>query len=68
MPPWVTKVNVSMWVLYKHMLMDQQLSVCSHVSERRHVKHSSDGTVVNELDVLLCERPHPRLDPTKLET
>ena len=67
-PPSVTKTNVSMWVLYKYMLMDQQPSVCSHVTERGHVKRSYDGTVANELDVLLCERPHPWLDPTKLET
>ena len=25
LPPWVTKTNVSTWVLFKHMLMDQQL-------------------------------------------
>ena len=55
-------------VLYKHLLMDQQRSVCSCVTERRHVKHSYDGTVVNELDVLFCERRRPWLDPTKLET
>ena len=55
-------------VLYKHMLMDQLRSVCSYVTERRHVKHSYDGTVVNELDVLFCERRRPWLDPTKLET
>ena len=66
-PPWVTKTNVLMWVLYKHMLVDQQPSVCSHVTERGHVKRSYDGTVANELDVLLCERPRPWLDPTKLE-
>ena len=67
-PPSVTKTNVSMWVLYKNMLMDQQPSVCGRVAERGHVKRSYDGTVANELDVLLCERPHPWLDPTKLET
>ena len=66
--PWVTKMNVSMWVLHKHMLIDQQPSVCSHDTERRHVKHSYDRTVVNELDMLLCERPLLWLDPTKLET
>ena len=67
LPPRVTNMNVSMWVIHKHML-DQQPPVCSHVTERRHVKHSYDGTVVNELDVLLCERPHPWLDATKLKT
>ena len=50
------------------MMTDQQPSVRSQVTESRHVKHSYDGTVVNELDVLLCERPHLWLDPTKLET
>ena len=68
LPPWVTKMNVSMWVLCKHMLTDQQPSVYSHVTEQRHVKRSYDGTVANELDVLLCERPLPWLDPAKLET
>ena len=48
--------------------MDQQPSVYSHVIERRHVKRSYDGTVAIESDALLCERPHPWLDPTKLET
>ena len=47
-----------MWVLHKHMLTDQQPSVYSHVTEQRHMKRSYDGTFVNELDVLLCERPH----------
>ena len=57
-----------MWVLYKHILMDQKPSVYSHVTERGHVKRSYAGIVANESDVLLCERPRPRLDPTKLET
>ena len=34
---------------------DESLDVCA----LRHVKRSYDGTVANELDVLLCERPHP---------
>ena len=50
------------------MLTDKQLSVCSHVTERGHVKRSYDGTVPNELDVLLFERPRPWSDPTKLKT
>ena len=29
-PPWVTKMNVLMWVLYKHMLLDRLTSVYSH--------------------------------------
>ena len=49
------------------MPMDQQPSVYSHVTEQRHAKLSYDGTVVNESDALLCERPHLCLDPTKLE-
>ena len=61
----VTKMIVSMWMLCNHMLVDQQPSVCSHVTERRHVTHSYDGTVVNELDVLFFERPHLWLYPTK---
>ena len=44
--------------------MDQHLSVCSQVTEQRHVKRSYDGTAANELDVLLCGEPHPRLDLT----
>ena len=59
LPPWVTKTDV---------LMDQQLSVCSHVTERGHVERSYDGIVANEFDVLLCEGPHLWLHPTKLET
>ena len=43
LPSWVTKTNVSMWVLHKRMVMDQQPSVCSHVTERGHVKRSYDG-------------------------
>ena len=65
---WATKMNVSMWVLCKHMLTDQRPSMYSHVTERRHVKLSYAGIAVNESDVLLYERPHPWLDPTKLET
>ena len=64
----VMKTNVSMWVFCKHTLTDQRLSVYSHVTEQRHVKRSYDGTAVNESDALLCERLHPWLDPTKLET
>ena len=45
LPPWVTKMNASMWVRCKHMLVDQQPSVCSHVSERRHARLSYAGTV-----------------------
>ena len=60
-------MNVSMWVLCKPMPMDQQPSVYSHCTEQRHVKRSYDGTVANELDVLLCERPLQWLDPTKSE-
>ena len=37
-----------------------------HVAEQRHVKHSYD--VLNELDVLFCDRPQLWLDITKLET
>ena len=48
--------------------MNQQPSVYSHVTEQRHVKRSYDGTVASDLDVVLCERPLPWLDPTKLET
>ena len=44
-PPWVTKTNVWMWVLYKRMLVDQQPSVCSLVTERRHVKRSYETCV-----------------------
>ena len=36
--------------------MEQRHSVCSHVTER---KLSYAGTVVDALDVLLCERPRP---------
>ena len=61
-------IDVSMWVLYEHMLTDQRHSVCSHVTERRHVKRSYDGTVANESDALLCEMPRRWLDPTQLET
>ena len=50
------------------MLTDRPPLVCSNVSEQRHVKHSFDWTVVNELDVLLCEWPRLWLDHTKLET
>ena len=66
-PPWETKTIVTMWVLYKHMLMDQQPSICSHVAKRGHVKRSYDRIVANELDVLLCKRLCPWLVPTKLE-
>ena len=31
LPQWVTEPNVTMSVLYNHMLMDQEPSVCSHV-------------------------------------
>ena len=37
LPPWVTKTNVSTWALCKHMPMDQQPSVYSHISEQKHV-------------------------------
>ena len=57
-PPWVTKTNVSMWVLRKHMLTDQRPSGYNHITERQRAKLSYDGTVANELDVLLCERLH----------
>ena len=67
-PPWTMKMNTSMWVRCKHMPMDQQLSGYSHITEQRHSKLSYDGTVVNESDALICERPHLWLDPTKLET
>ena len=50
------------------MLMDRRPSVYSHVTEQKHVKRSYDGTVVNESDVLLCERRRLSLDPAKLET
>ena len=60
--------DVSMWMLCRHTLMDQQLSVYSHITKQKHVRPSYHGTVVNESDVPLCERPHPWLDPTKLET
>ena len=50
------------------MLMDRQPSVYSYVTEQEHVKRSHDGTVVNESDVLHCERPRLWLDHTKLET
>ena len=33
----------------------------------KHAKLSYDGTVVNEYDAPLCERPHLWLDPTKSE-
>ena len=32
---WVTRMNVSTWVLWKHMPMDQQPSVYSHITEQR---------------------------------
>ena len=32
------------------------------------MKRSYDGTVVNESDALIGERPHLWLDPAKLET
>ena len=66
LPPWVTKMNVSMLVLCNHMAMDQQPSVCIHITEQRHVKRSYDGIVANEADAPLCERPHQWLDPTKV--
>ena len=37
-PPWVTKMNVLMWVLYKHMLLDRLTSVYSP-RYRGNVKH-----------------------------
>ena len=40
----------------------------SQITERRNVKRSYGGTVANESDAQLCERPHLSLDPTKLET
>ena len=40
LPPWETKMIATMSVLYKHMLMDQEPSVSSHVTERGHVKRS----------------------------
>ena len=43
LPPRVTKMNVSMWVLYQHALMDQQPSVYNHITEPRHVKRSYDS-------------------------
>ena len=61
------KMNVSTWVLCKHMPMDQQPSVYSHITEQRHVKRSYDGIVANGSDAPFCERPHSWLDPTKLE-
>ena len=67
LPPWVTKTNVSMWVLCKHMPLDQRTSVYSHTIEQRHLKRSYDGIVANGSDAPLCERPHTWLDPTKLE-
>ena len=66
--PWVTKMNVSMLMLFKHMLMNRQPSVYSHVTEQKHVKRSDDGIVVNESDVLDCGRLRLGLDPTKLGT
>ena len=57
-----------MWVFFEHVVMDRKPMVHSLVTEQRHVKHLYDGTVVNESDVLLCEKPRPWLDPTKLET
>ena len=68
LPPRATKMNVSMWVLCKHLPMVQQPSVYSHVTEQKHVKRSYDGIVANESDVLLCERPRLWLDHTKLVT
>ena len=50
LPPWVTKMNVSMWVFGKHMPMDQLLSGYGHVTEQRHVKRSYDGIVANGSD------------------
>ena len=50
------------------LLMVQQPSLYSHITEQRHAKLSYDGTVVNESDVLHCEKPRPWLDPAKLET
>ena len=63
----VAKMNVSMWVLCKHMPMDQQPSVYSHITEQKHVKRSYDGIMANGTDAPLCERPHLWLDPTKLK-
>ena len=65
LPPWVTKMNVSTWVICKHMPMDQQPSVYSHITEQWHVKRSYDGIVA---DAPLCEKPRLWLDPTELET
>ena len=64
----MTKMNVSMWVLCKHMPTDQQPALYSHGTEQRHVKRSYDGTLASDLDVVLCERPLPWLDPAKLKT
>ena len=61
------KMNVSTWVLRKHMPMDQQPSVYSHITEQWHVKRSYDAIVANGSDAPLCERPHLWLDPIKLE-
>ena len=61
------KVNVSAWLLCKHMPMDQEPSVYSHITEQWHVKRSYDGIVANGSDAPLCERPHLWLDLIKLE-
>ena len=50
------------------MLMDQQLSGYSHVTEQKHAKLVYDGTVVNESDALRCEELHLWSDLTKLGT
>ena len=52
-------MNVSMWVLYKHVQTDQQPSVCSHAGEQKHVKRLYDGIVGNESDVLLLRKAAP---------
>ena len=47
---------------------DECLDVGALQAGLQHVKRSYDRTAVNELDVPLCEWPHPWLDPTKSET
>ena len=43
-------------------------SAYSHVIEQKLVKHSYDGILADESDVLLCDRPRLWLDHTKLVT
>ena len=45
-----------------HMPMDQQHTVYSHTTVPKHVKHLYDGTVANESDAPLYERPHQLSD------